>query len=74
MNKIKYFRKQKKITVKALAEKADVATGYLSSLENEKSNNPSKSIMLKISTALEQTVPEVFFPKDCHREGRRNRC
>jgi transcriptional regulator with XRE-family HTH domain len=62
MNKIKYFRKEKGLTVKALAEKANIAAGYLNNLENGKCNNPTYSAMKKISSALGQTVPDIFFP------------
>jgi transcriptional regulator with XRE-family HTH domain len=64
VNKIKYYRQQMGLTVRALSIKADVAIGYISMLENDErgSINPTKCIMDKIAAALEQTVPEVFFP------------
>lgn len=64
MNKIKIFREEMGLTVKALAAKADIATGYLSDLENNNKNNPSKEKMIKIAKALEKSVTEVFFPKE----------
>lgn len=64
MNKIKFYRQQKNMTVKELSEKATVATGYVSDLENNNSVNPSRDIMQKIANALGQTVADVFFPED----------
>ena len=63
MNKIKLFRKEKKMTIRELSEKTGVATGYLSTLENDEESkcNPTKDKMIKISAALGKTVPEVFF-------------
>lgn len=66
MNKIKYFRELRKLTVRELSEKAKVATGYISALENDSSGkqNPTKDTMNKISEALDCTVAEVFFPEE----------
>jgi transcriptional regulator with XRE-family HTH domain len=63
MNKIKKFRVKNGMTVKALSEKAKVATGYISVLENDEKNlmNPSRNVMLRIAKSLGQTVPEIFF-------------
>ncbi|WP_242972003.1 helix-turn-helix domain-containing protein [Haloimpatiens massiliensis] len=59
---IKFFRKEKGLTVKKLSEISGVAVGYLSDLENNKSNNPTKEVMENIAAALGQTVPEIFYP------------
>jgi transcriptional regulator with XRE-family HTH domain len=66
MNKIKYFRNQLNMTVRELAEKANIAIGYISTLENDStgSTNPTKDVMKRISDALERTVQEVFFNED----------
>ena len=51
--------------MKQLSDKANVATGYLSELENNKENvNPTREVMVKISQALGLTVPEIFFPSE----------
>jgi len=57
------------MTVRDLADKAKIAIGYISELENDEegSRNPSRSVMLSIAEALGQTIPEVFFP-DEHKE------
>lgn len=62
MNKIKIFRKQKGLTIKKLSITTNISAGYLSDLENNKSNNPTKDTMEKIALALGQTVPEIFYP------------
>ncbi|EDT74726.1 helix-turn-helix domain-containing protein [Clostridium butyricum] len=63
MNKIKKIRKEKKLTVRELAEKSEIAPSYISQLENDIGNNinPTKRYMEKIAMALQKTVPEVFY-------------
>ena len=60
-NKIKKFRKQRKMKLKEVAEKAGISVGYLSHLENGSRANPSREVMESISFALLKTIPEVFF-------------
>ena len=71
MNRIKEIRKQLGLTVRNLSEKADVATGYVSVLENDvsTSTNPTKEVMEKISKALGKTVPEIFYPNSEEQKG-----
>lgn len=71
LNKIKFFRQKQGLTVKALSRKSKLAVGYLSDLENGKSNNPSKDTMEKIAMALGQTVPEVFYSDDFNKHIQR---
>lgn len=63
MNNIKQFRKEANMTVRELAEKAKVAIGYISTLENDSENNtnPSRLVMEKIAKALDSTVPKIFY-------------
>ncbi|NFO03167.1 helix-turn-helix transcriptional regulator [Clostridium botulinum] len=63
MNKIKLIRKSLNMTIRKLAEESKVAVGYLSTLENDKEGktNPTRDVMIRISEALDSTVPEVFF-------------
>ena len=63
MNRIKQLRNEANMTVRDLAEKAKVAIGYISRLENDSENNtnPSKDVMEKIAKALNSTVPEIFY-------------
>lgn len=64
MNNIKIFRQEQGMTVKELAQKANIAVGYISTLENDDDGhtNPSKETMIKVAKALGKTVPDVFFP------------
>ena len=61
MNIIKNIRKKKQMTVRDLAESSNISVGYLSDLENCKTENPMKETMDKIAVALETTVPELFY-------------
>lgn len=63
MNKIKMLRLRLGLSVRELSEKADVAVGYISELENDCNGkkNPTKIVMEKIATALDSTVTEVFY-------------
>ncbi|EHN15807.1 helix-turn-helix transcriptional regulator [Clostridium sporogenes] len=72
MNKIKFFRQQKAITVKELSKLSGVATGYISDLENENKNNPSTETMKRISEALDQNIICVFFPEELNKGGMLN--
>jgi transcriptional regulator with XRE-family HTH domain len=65
MNKIKFYRKKANMTLKEVSEKACVAIGYISEIENdaEGTTNPTKDVMERIAFALKRTVPEVFFSK-----------
>lgn len=64
MNNIKIFRQEQGMTVRELAQKANIAVGYISTLENDDDGhtNPSKETMIKVAKALGKTVPDVFFP------------
>ncbi len=64
MNRIRYFRKKKGLSLKNLSKEASLAIGYLSDLERDIRNNPSKEVMTKISKALDETVQAVFFPEE----------
>ncbi|AWB31557.1 helix-turn-helix domain-containing protein [Clostridium botulinum] len=64
MNKIKIIRNKLGLSVYKIAELTGLTPSYISNLENGYKTNPTKDVMDKISTALGQTVPEVFYPKD----------
>lgn len=63
MNRIKLLRSKAGMTVRELSEKAKVAVGYISTLENDSNGNtnPSKDVMEKIAKALNSTVPKIFY-------------
>lgn len=64
MNNIKAIRNRLKMTIRELAKKSKISVGYLSDLENNNKNNPSKDVMTNISSALSQSVQAVFFAND----------
>ena len=63
MNIIKKLRSETNMTVKELSEKANVAIGYISRIENDSdgNSNPSKNVMERIANALNSTVPKIFY-------------
>ncbi|APC81825.1 TPA: helix-turn-helix transcriptional regulator [Clostridium botulinum] len=64
MNNIKKIRKKGKISIYRIAEETGLTPSYINNLENGYKTNPTKDVMDKIATALGQTVPEIFYPKD----------
>lgn len=63
MNRIKQLRNKINMTVTELSEKANVAIGYISRIENDNdgNSNPSKNVMERIANALNSTVPKIFY-------------
>ena len=53
---IKMKKKQKEI-----AQEVGITQQYLANLENGKSKNPSRDLMIKLAKALDTTVQELFF-------------
>ncbi|MBC5637915.1 MULTISPECIES: helix-turn-helix domain-containing protein [Ornithinibacillus] len=62
--KIKQLRKEKKMSISELAEKANVAKSYLSSIERNLQSNPSIQFIEKISAVLGVSVNELINTKD----------
>lgn len=60
-NKLKYIRKEQKLTLDELSKKAGVSAGYLCHLENGSRKHPSIEIMEQIAKALNKTIFEIFF-------------
>lgn len=60
-NKIKKFRKERKLRLKDVADRSGVSVGYLSHLENGSRANPSTEVMENIAKALNKSIPEIFF-------------
>ncbi|MFC7372385.1 helix-turn-helix domain-containing protein [Fictibacillus iocasae] len=59
---VKKYRKQKGLSLSALAEKAGIAKSYLSSLERNIQQNPSVQLLEKLSAVLD--VPVENFLND----------
>ncbi len=62
-NKIRKYRKERKLTLKELAQRSGISAGYLSHLENGSRDNPSVEVMENISIILNRSITEVFFSK-----------
>lgn len=60
-NKIRKYRKENGMTQKDLADKSGISIGYLSHLEKGSRYNPSTEVMENIASALNKSIPEIFF-------------
>ncbi|MFA1821323.1 helix-turn-helix domain-containing protein [Virgibacillus oceani] len=58
--KIQQLRKEKKMSISELAEKAGVAKSYLSSIERSLQTNPSIQFIEKVSAVLNVSVNEMI--------------
>lgn len=59
IRRIKMKKKQKEI-----AEQVGITQQYLANLENGRSKNPSRDLMIKLAVALDTTVQELFFSEE----------
>lgn len=64
INKIKYYRQFKKITLKQLAETTGLSISYLSRLKNHSSTSPTFKSMPIIVKALDKSMHEIFDIKE----------
>lgn len=62
--RIKQLRKEKRMSISELAEKAGVAKSYLSSIERNLQSNPSIQFIEKISQVLGASVNDVINDKE----------
>ena len=60
-NKIKKYRTDRGLTIKELAEKCGVSTGYICHLEKGTRDNPSTEVMENIAVVLRKSIAEIFF-------------
>lgn len=60
---IKKLRQDKKMSISELAEKANVAKSYLSSIERDLQSNPSIQFIEKISAVLGVSVNDIINDK-----------
>ena len=65
-DRVKDLRKEKKISLSELAEKAGVAKSYVSSLERNLQQNPSIQFLEKIAPVLGVTVNSLLDPDNKH--------
>lgn len=57
---IKFFRKEKKLSLNQLAKLAGIAPSYLSDLENNKCINPSMEKLGKLSEVLNVKIEDFY--------------
>ena len=62
-NKIKKYRISRNMTLKDLSDRTGISVGDLYHLENGSRTNPSQEVMDKISKALDNSIPDIFFSK-----------
>lgn len=63
-NKIREYRKLKKMNLEEMAKKVGISTGYLCHLERGTRKNPSMNIMKQIAIILEENISEIFFNEE----------
>lgn len=54
--RIRQLRRERRLTLTALAENAGISRGYLSEIENERATEPSASVIKAIAEALDTTT------------------
>lgn len=60
-NRLREFRKKKGLTQQKLADKANVSRSIIIGLERGTIATTTTDTLLKLSTALNATVPQIFF-------------
>lgn len=60
MNRVKELRKEKNLSQEQLAQQISISRKYLSKIEQQKAN-PSVSVAMKISSALNTSVDKIFL-------------
>lgn len=58
---LKKIRKEKKLTLRELAEKSGVSNSYLSQLENGKTKNPTTEVLQKIASGLDVNFVDLII-------------
>ena len=60
-NRLREYRKKKGLTQQKLADKANVSRSIIIGLERGTIATTTTDTLLKLSTALNATVPQIFF-------------
>ncbi|WP_368406807.1 helix-turn-helix transcriptional regulator [uncultured Selenomonas sp.] len=61
VNRLKEYRKKRGLTQQKLADKANVSRSIIIGLERGTIATTTTDTLLKLSTALNATVPQIFF-------------
>lgn len=64
VNRLKEYRKKRGLTQQKLADKANVSRSIIIGLERGTIATTTTDTLLKLSTALNATVPQIFFRKN----------
>lgn len=65
---IKKFRTAKGLSINALGKLCNVSAGYISDLEKDKKENPSRDILLKICGILDVKLEDLYSGVYIHTE------
>jgi XRE family transcriptional regulator of biofilm formation len=60
-NKIREYRLKKGMSLKELADKAEISAGYLCHLEKGTRANPSIKVIEKIANVLGKNISDLFY-------------
>lgn len=60
-NNLRKIRHEKNMTIRDLAEKSGVSTGYICHLEKGSRKNPTIEVMEKLAKALGEPAIKIFF-------------
>lgn len=60
-NNLRKIRQEKNMTIRDLAEKSGVSTGYICHLEKGSRKNPTIEVMEKLAKALGEQAIKIFF-------------
>ena len=63
-NKMREERHKQSLSIYDLADMAGLTPGYVANLERGDRKNPTWDAMAAIAKALNNTVPEIFFPEE----------
>ncbi|REE90551.1 transcriptional regulator [Paenibacillus taihuensis] len=66
--RIQQLRTERSISLSELAERADVAKSYISSVERGLQSNPSIQFLEKISTALDVSIHDILYGNSAAQE------
>ncbi len=61
INNLKRIRKSKDLTIEKLSELSGVSMGYICHLERGTRKNPSRDVMEKIASVLDEPIVKIFF-------------
>lgn len=61
INNLKKIRQEKNMTIRELADKSGVSTGYICHLEKGSRKNPTIEVMEKLAKALGEPAIKIFF-------------